>query len=139
MLTDERIATYWELAQAKARYCRVLDTKDWPSLRELMTDDLEFDLTDGNPDVAPLVGRDNVVAAVRASVEGAKTVHQIHAPEFDLGAESANVIWAVHERVVWDNGTSLTAYGHYHDRWVRIRGEWKIATLRLTHLIMDFA
>jgi hypothetical protein len=139
MTSDEQMAAYWELAQAKARYCRLLDMKDWPTLRELMIDDLEFDLTDGNPDVAPIVGRDNVLAAVRASVEGAKTVHQIHAPEFDLGPDGADVIWAVQERVVWDNGTSLTAYGHYYDRWVRIDGEWKIAALRLTHIVMDFA
>ena len=47
------------------------------------------------------------------------------------------MIWAVQERVVWGNGTSLTAYGHYHDRWVRDELGWRIAELRLTHLIMD--
>lgn len=48
------------------------------------------------------------------------------------------MIWAVQERVVWENGTSLTAFGHYHDRWVRLDGRWRIAELRLTHLIMEF-
>ena len=138
MADRDHVVAFNELAQAKARYCRLLDSKDWLALAELLTEDMEFDLSDGNPDIAPIVGRDNVLAAVQASVAGAKTVHQVHAPEIELGGDDAQVVWAVQERVVWDNGTSLTAYGHYHDRWVRVAGQWKIAALRLTHLIVDF-
>ena len=138
-MTDEALAQIFELCQAKARYCRALDTKDWTALAELLTGDMEFDLSDGNPDVPPIVGRANVLAAVQSSVTGAKTVHQVHMPEVEVDGDQAQAIWPVQERVVWDNGTSLTAYGHYHDRWVRIDGQWKIAALRLTHLIMDFA
>ncbi|BBX18384.1 DUF4440 domain-containing protein [Mycolicibacterium duvalii] len=127
-----------ELSQAKARYCRLLDTKDWPALAELMTEEIAVDLDAGNPSSVPLVGRENVLAAVQASVADARTVHQVHAPEFEFSDEVARVIWAVQERVVWQNGTSLTAFGHYHDRWVRLDGRWRIAELRLHHLIMDF-
>lgn len=137
--SERTLVAFNELAQAKARYCRLLDTKDWTALSELLTEDMEFDLSDGNPDVAPIIGRDNVLAAVQASVTTAKTVHQVHAPEIELDGDHAQVIWAVQERVVWDNGTSLTACGHYHDRWVRVDGSWKIAALRLTHLVMDFS
>ena len=42
------------------------------------------------------------------------------------------------DRVVWESGSALTGYGHYHERWVRDAGEWKIAGLRLTRLIMEF-
>jgi SnoaL-like protein len=138
MVDRDDIVAFNELVQAKARYCRLLDSKDWPALAELLTEEMEFDLSDGNPDVTPICGRDNVLTAVQASVTGAKTVHQVHAPEIELTGDCAQVIWAVQERVIWDNGTSLTAYGHYHDRWVRVNGRWKIAALRLTHLIMDF-
>lgn len=127
-----------ELYQAKARYCRALDTKDWTALAELLVEEMEFDLSDGNPDVSPIIGRENVLAAVQSSVANAKTVHQVHIPEIELHGDEAMVIWPVQERVVWDNGTSLTAYGHYHDRWVRVGGRWKIAVLRLTHLLMEF-
>ncbi len=136
--THDALVAHSELARAKARYCRFLDTKDWVSLADLLTADMEFDLSDGSSDIAPIVGRENVLAAVQFSVAGAKTAHQIHAPEIDLDGDEAHVIWAVQERVVWDNGTSLTAFGHYHDRWVRVDGQWKIAALRLTHLVMDF-
>ena len=138
MAVVDLVADYLDLVQAKARYCRLLDTKDWSALAELLTEDVEFDLSDGQPEVPTIRGRENVMTAVQASVEDAKTVHQVHAPEIDITGDAADVIWAVQERVVWGNGTSLTAYGHYHDRWVLSGGEWKIAKLRLTHLIMDF-
>ncbi|MED5812091.1 nuclear transport factor 2 family protein [Mycolicibacterium sp. 050232] len=133
------LQTCFELEQAKARYCRLMDTKNWAELGGLLAEDLVFDLTDGNPEATPIIGRDAALEAVRLSVGDAKTVHQVHSPEFELGGDTARVIWAVHERVVWNNGSSLTAYGHYHDRWVRSELGWRIAELRLTHLIIDFA
>lgn len=66
--TRDDLVAYHELAEAKARYCRLLDTKDWASLADLLTADMEFDLSDGNSDVAPIVGRENVLAAVQSSV-----------------------------------------------------------------------
>ncbi len=132
------LAAQAELAQAKARYCRLLDTKDWSKLAELMTADILFDLDAGNPSSVPITGRANVLAAVQDSVADALTVHQVHAPEFEITGEEAQVIWAVQERVVWENGTSLTAFGHYHDRWIRLDRRWQLAELRLRHLIMDF-
>ena len=133
------LGTCLELEEAKARYCRLMDTKNWTDLAALLTEDLVFDLTDGHPEAAPIVGRDAALEAVRASVGDAITVHQVHSPEFELDGDEARVVWAVQERVVWKNGTSLTAYGHYHDRWVRDEWGWRIAELRLTHLIMDVA
>jgi ketosteroid isomerase-like protein len=137
-MTTPTTAAIQELYDAKARYCRAMDTKDWAAVAQLLTEDIEFDLSDGNPDVAPIIGRDNVLAAIQASIADAKTVHQVHIPEIELHGDEAVAIWPVQERVVWDNGTSLTAYGHYHDRWVRVDDAWKIAVLRLTHLIMEF-
>ena len=133
------LQTCFELEQAKARYCRFMDTKNWAGLAALLTEDLVFDLTDGNPEATPIVGREAALEVVRASVGEAITVHQVHSPEFELDGDEARVIWAVQERVLWSNGTSLTAYGHYHDRWVRDERGWRIAELRLTHLITDVA
>jgi len=138
MIHDDARAC-WELVGAKARYCRLLDGKEWLALAELFCHDVTFDLTDVDPAAVPVVGRSNVIAAIEAAVQGAKTAHQVHAPEIDLSDTGAQVIWAVQERVVWEGGSSLTAYGHYHEQWIRSGGDWKIAALRLTHSIMDFA
>lgn len=130
------LQTCFELEQAKSRYCRLLDTKDWAGLAELMTEDIVFDLGGGD-DVPPIIGCDAALEAVQTSVTDAVTVHQVHSPEFHLDEDGARVIWAAQERVKWNNGTGLTAYGHYHDRWVRRDGVWRIAELRLTHLLID--
>jgi hypothetical protein len=130
------LQTCFEIEQAKSRYCRLMDTKDWAGLADLLTDDIVFDLGGGDQ-APPIKGRDAALEAVQASVADAITVHQVHSPEFHLGKDEAHVVWAAQERVKWNNGTALTAYGHYHDRWVRRDGRWQIAELRLTHLLME--
>ena len=43
------------------------------------------------------------------------------------------------DRVTWGpERPSLTGYGHYHERWVKQDGRWRIAALKLTRLQMDF-
>lgn len=138
-MADDALIRFYELTQVKARYCRALDTKDWATLADLLTDDVAIDLAADRPDVEPIVGRDNVIAALRSSVDGATTVHQVHLPEFEFAGDEARVGWAVQERVVWDNGTSLVAYGRYDDRWVRSGGHWKMVSLRLTNTFLDFS
>ncbi|MDG5481208.1 nuclear transport factor 2 family protein [Mycolicibacterium gadium] len=138
MSCDIALTAIHDLYQAKAKYCRTLDTKHWEEFATVLAEDVSLDLSDGNPDIEPIVGRDNVIAAIRESVTGAKTVHQVHIPEITIAGDDAHAIWPVQERVVWDNGTSLTAFGHYHDRWVRTDGQWALAESKLSHLIMDF-
>ncbi|WP_333890266.1 nuclear transport factor 2 family protein [Mycolicibacterium gadium] len=140
MSGDTALIVIQDLYQAKAKYCRTLDTKDWEEFATVLAPDVRLDLSDGNPDIEPIIGRDEVIAAIKESVAGARTVHQVHIPEVEIsgGGDEAQAIWPVQERVIWDNGTSLTAFGHYHDRWVRTDGQWALAESKLTHIIMDF-
>jgi len=42
------------------------------------------------------------------------------------------------DRVIWGpERPSMTGYGHYHERWVRQSGRWKLAALKLTRLHID--
>ena len=43
-------------------------------------------------------------------------------PEIDLDGDEAQVIWAVQDRADFDNGLSVTGYGHYYEG-VSIRTE----------------
>jgi hypothetical protein len=138
MTNQESITTFVELCQAKARYCRTLDSKDWAGFADLMTDDFEMDVSDGNPGIAPITGRDNAVDYVRSSLANTRTAHHVHMPEIDVNGDEAHVIWAMQDRVAWQpDGLSFTGYGHYHERWVRRNGQWKLAALKLTRLYMD--
>lgn len=137
MTTQADLIAFYELTRAKARYCRTLDTRDWNGLGALMTADVEFGMGDGHAEPYMTVGRDETLTLLQSLVAGSKTVHHVHTPEIDLDGDHARVIWAVQDRAVFDSGASVTGYGHYDERWVRQEDEWKLASVRLTHLITD--
>jgi SnoaL-like domain len=141
MTDTDMLTAYVEISQVKARYCRFLDTKDWTAFTNLFTEDLVLDVSDGT-NLEPLRGRDGAMQYVQAALGTARTAHQVHSPEIDLRGDEAHVIWAMQDRVEWDPPrgglASLTGYGHYHERYVRRDGGWKIAASRLTRLMIDF-
>jgi ketosteroid isomerase-like protein len=128
----------------KARYCRLLDTKDWAAFTDLFTDDAVLDVTadTGQP---PFVGRTVVVATIQTAVANARTAHQVHSPEIEINGNGATAIWAMQDRVIWDAGrspippaTGITGFGHYHEAYRRSEdGIWRIASLTLTRLIVE--
>jgi len=125
------------LMEAKARYCRTLDTKDWAGYAALMTEDFVLDVTEGTQ-VPVIRGREAAVKQVQSSILTAKTVHQVHSPEIEVEGDEADVVWALQDRVIWGpDRPSMTGYGHYHEHWVRRNGDWKIASLRLTRLLIE--
>jgi hypothetical protein len=128
-------AEWLAIANLKARYCRLLDTKDWAGWADLFLPDFVLDATgSGGPRIA---GRDAAVASVRGSIDAAKTVHQVHSPEIEIDGDTARGIWAMQDRLIWPGGRTLTGYGHYHERYVRSGGVWRIAKSRLTRLILE--
>jgi hypothetical protein len=121
----------------KARYCRLLDTKQWDAWRELFTEDYTLDVSAAGGG-APIQGRDAVMASVFASIGQASTAHQVHFPEIELKGDEAIAIFPMQDRVVFGAGKpSITGYGHYHDRLVRKDGVWKIAAVKLTRVHVD--
>lgn len=133
----EMIDAFVHISQVKARYCRTLDSKDWDAFTSLFTEDFVLDV----PQVETIRGRDKAIAFIRESIGDARTAHQIHLPEIDLNGDEANVVWAMNDRNTWDppkNGiATLRGYGQYHERYVRVNGEWKIAAQRLVYLQLD--
>lgn len=138
MTDKETIDAFYELTQAKARYCYTLDTRDWAGFADLLSEDIELDVTDGHTGGPVITGRDNAVEMIRSSLTNARTAHQVHTPLMHVSGDEAEVIWAMQDRVMWPNGPALTGYGHYHERWVRQNGEWKLASLKLMRTIMEF-
>jgi SnoaL-like domain len=130
------------ICEVKARYCRMLDGKDWAGFSALFTEDFELDTSGaGGPVVR---GREAAMKMVRGSVETARTAHQVHSPEIALHGDSADVIWAMQDRVIWGPERKLapgllghTGYGHYHEHYVRQDGNWRIARQRLVHMLVD--
>lgn len=138
-----RLEAHEAIRRVKAQYCRFLDTKDWEGLGSIFTPDIVLDVQQdtGEP---PYQGREAAVAKIKWSVIDAKTAHQIHFSEIDLDGDSASVITPMEDRVVWSPGksplpgvASITGFGHYHERYVREDGAWRIAHLKLTRLHVD--
>ncbi|GFM17759.1 MULTISPECIES: nuclear transport factor 2 family protein [Mycobacteriaceae] len=126
------------IKQLKARYCRLLDTKQWDAWRELFTDDFVSDTAQSGGQV--IVGADEFVAFVRRNLgkRSQPTVHQVHAPEIELiAATEATGVWALNDVVRLAPGLNLNGYGHYHETYGKIDGDWRIKTSTLTRLRED--
>ena len=134
----ENFQNYIAICELKARYCRFLDTKQWDAWTDLFTLDLVLDTSEaGGP--PPITGRAEAITLVRQTIEFAQTAHQVHTPEITITGDTAEGIWAMQDRVIWAEGHAVTGYGHYTESYVKQGGEWKIASSKLTRLILDFS
>ena len=124
------------IQQLKARYFRLMDTKDWGGFRQVFTDDVVIDTTES--DGGLMTGADDFVAFLEEVLGGATTVHQGHMPEIELtSATTATGIWAMQDLITWPNGMQLVGFGHYHDTYVKGPEGWRIASSKLTRLRRD--
>jgi uncharacterized protein (TIGR02246 family) len=124
------------IKQLKARYFRTMDTKDWAGMRLIFTDDVVMDTTDSGGGVVS--GADAFLEFLQQTLADAVTVHHGHMPEITLiSPVSASGIWALHDEIVWPDGTTMRGDGHYHETYARVGGEWRIRSSTLTRLRMD--
>jgi len=126
------------LERLKARYCRLLDAKDWTRWREIFTDDFVSDTSASGG--KRIEGADAFIAFVRRNLGSPRrpTVHQVHAPEIDLTSETtARGIWALEDFVRFAPGLDMRGYGHYHETYEKEDGRWRIGSSTLTRLRED--
>ena len=79
-MTDARLQELLDrerIKELKARYWRFVDTEDWDSFRQVITDDVRVEL----PGSDPMVGGDAFAALVREATQGCWKVHHGHMPE----------------------------------------------------------
>jgi hypothetical protein len=124
------------IRKLKARYCRYLDTKDWTAWRGIFADDFLSDTAESGGKV--IEGADEFVAFTRKSLRNQATVHQVHAPEIELtSVTTARGVWALEDVVRFGPGVNLRGYGHYHETYEKIDGQWRIKSSKLTRLRVD--
>lgn len=137
-------ADWAAICETKARYCRLMDTKDWAGWADCFTEDLVLDTTPAGG--YRVEGRDAAIAAVLGSIEHAKTAHQVHNPEivFDADGQGADVVWAMNDRVQMapdkqnENYGGHTGYGNYRERYLKCPdGRWRITRTTLSYLHFD--
>lgn len=136
----QQMSDLYEIQKLKARYFRLMDTKQWDEWRKLFTDDVELYL-ESSPTPASttptLVGADALVRYLSASHPGKITIHQGHMPEIEfLEDGTATGVWAMFDWVDDPGrGGAWQGFGHYHERYIRgADGAWRIANIHLTRL-----
>jgi hypothetical protein len=137
----ERLEAIEAIQQLKARYFRTLDTKDWVGFRGVLTDDVVIDTTEDAGGV-PSVGADAFIPRLLEAIGEATTVHHGHMAEIELTSPTtADGVWAMEDRIRWPSGApigSMHGWGHYFETYRKQPDGWRIATLKLTRLRVDF-
>lgn len=129
------------IKQLKARYFRLLDTKQWEEWKGVWADEIEHEMiTEQRQFSGPST---DFVGFVSQTLNSVVTVHHGHMPEIEiLSPTEATGIWAFVDRLspandAREGATVMTGYGHYHERYVKVNGAWKIAAQKVTRLRMD--
>ena len=127
------------IKQLKARYFRSMDTKDWAAMRQVFTDDVIIDTTQDAGGEA-IHGGDVFMTFLQGVIGDVITVHHGHMPEITVTSPTtATGIWAMEAKLRWPDGTEMHGYGHYHETYEKADGAWRIKTLTLTRLRVDFS
>jgi ketosteroid isomerase-like protein len=150
----DRLEAITEIRNVKARYFRAIDEKDEILLREVFADDVELDYRGSTTDPVSginaggdatgdvLRGGERAARLIAASLVGLNSVHHGVEPEIEIfDAVNASGIWPMVDRLRFPPGgpfREMTGYGHYRETYVKERGKWRIRTLRLTRLRIDF-
>jgi hypothetical protein len=144
MNDQEELLAREAIKETKARYCRLLDTKQWHDWGQVFTEDVEMDVGDdikedmGVP--SKISGRQAMVDQVRGLVGPARTIHQVHSSEIDfVSVTEARVVWAMEDWTTFPDGIdapfkSVNGLGYYHETYRLEDGFWRIASLRLERL-----
>ena len=134
-MTPEQLVAVEQIKQLKARYFRLMDTKQWQDWAQVFTEDAVLQW--GPEESHVFHGRDAIVNGVRQALREATTCHHGHMPEIEVEAEDrARGIWAMYDYVETPQFV-LNGFGHYHEEYRRRDGAWRIHRLRLTRLRED--
>ena len=141
-----------EIKQLKARYFRFLDTKDWVGMATIFADDAIFDArtamsVTGSAD-AGLAAESNdwvyeggrTIVDFISTVAGTQpSVHHGHCHEIEILSETEARGVIAMEDLLWDKlgegcVKRLHGYGHYHEVYRKVDGQWRIHRSKLTRL-----
>lgn len=133
-----RLADIEAIKRVKAEYFYFLDTKQWERLREVFTEDADFDSEGGG--AFRFDGVDGFIAGASGPLANAISVHHGHMPIIDfISPTDATAIWAMSDYVelFGPPARKFVGYGHYHERYRKQGDVWKISAWKLTRLRVD--
>jgi|SRR5579859_129208 len=143
MSTQQNSAEIEALKVVMAKYSRFGDTQNWTEFRKLFTDDLVYSVeamprsSPKAPQGATIEGLDAFVSGMGEMLAGVKTSHQMFLPEITLtGPDTAKSTWGLHD-LVKTKHCIFNGYGHIHQHYRKVDGEWKISRSHTSRLFVD--
>jgi hypothetical protein len=143
MSTPQNLAEVEVLKNVMARYARFGDTQDWAEFRKLFTDDLVYSAEAGPrpspeaPQAISIQGRDTFIGGMAEMLKGVQTCHRMYLPEITItGPDTAKSTWGLHDLVKRPE-CIFNGYGHIHQDYVKVDGEWKITRSHTSRLFVE--
>ena len=138
----EKLVAIAEIRRLKARRVRSMDLKDWPGYAACHTSDAVTSAFQSEVgDTNPVVGGEAIAARLARQLEGRTTAHHLHEPEIELtSATTAKGVWPMEDMLWWSEGGAdhwIHGYGHYHETYQKIDGEWLIKSRSLSRIRVD--
>jgi hypothetical protein len=146
-----RLIAIEENKQLKARYFRLMDTRDYDGMALVFCREAVFDCSEGSSfvpvggtrkgNIGPIVcGRDAIMTWIQGSFLNTTSVHHGHCHEVTIdSATEAHGVIAMEDYIRGlDRETKLVHdAGHYHERYRFEDAEWRIGETKLTRLFCD--
>lgn len=124
-----RIEDLNAITTLKTRYTRYIDTKCWPELIELFSEDAIMQM--GDDSASELHGREAILGLFSQSIGEVHTMHRIFPGEITFtGENSATAIWPMIDEVE-TRAFHLHGHGFYREEYRCIEGRWYIHHWRL--------
>ena len=125
--TLETLLAERDIQQQLIRFARAMDARDWAAMAAILSDDAVADFGLG-----PVVGRDEVVAAIRPYLEACgPSQHLLGNFLIEVRGDSAyseTYVADLHLSKDPASELSFRTLGNYSDRWVRRDGVWLLCS-----------
>lgn len=137
----ERLLALEDIRLLRAIYCRSVDSRDWPRMASILTEDFVLDMSHvqsvmGGPEIVPVRGRAPVMEMFEKGFSQlGKLLHIVTIPEIEFqDGEHATGVWR-QETYVKENrpdlpGTGI-AYATVYDTYRKEGGTWLISSVRV--------
>lgn len=148
MSAIERLSAIEDIRVLKADYFLHVDGQNWQALRALFADDAETDFRESVQPHDPsllLHDADAFVGNIAHVLAGVTTAHFGYMPRIAVDGDTAEAAWSMEDWLWVPPGSALPfsgtmhGWGHYHDRYRREDGRWRIAATRLTRVRLELS
>lgn len=114
----------------KARYCHLVDARNWDDLERIWTDDATcdygfFGCYKGPKEIVGKFFRELV------STVSSFMAHMVHNPVVEVHGDEASGSWYLTaQTTIQPMNQAVWVMGIYHDRFTRVGGTWKLSSLK---------